>query len=43
MMNNVNAALNDANKCIALNPKFGKGYVRKGDALKAEDKIDEAL
>ena len=25
--------LNDANKCIEIDPKFAKGYSRKGKAL----------
>lgn len=36
-------ALNDAEKCIQLNPKFGKGYVRKADALKALNKVEDAM
>ncbi|CAL5989342.1 Stress-induced_protein sti1 [Hexamita inflata] len=40
---NFQAALADAEKCIQINPKFGKGYVRKADALTGLNKPEEAL
>ncbi len=37
------AALADAEKCIELKPSFGKGFLRKADALTAMGKRDEAV
>lgn len=42
-MGNYNAALADAEECIKVNPTFGKGYVRKADALLKLDKKQEAM
>lgn len=39
----LNEALQDADKAIALNPDYGKGYVRKAMALKALKRDDEAI
>ncbi|KAG8778512.1 Hsp90 cochaperone, partial [Serendipita sp. 398] len=36
-------ALSDADKCVSLNPKWSKGYVRKGAALHGARKYDEAI
>ena len=36
-------ALQDANKCIALEPGFTKGYGRKGVALHAMNRFDHAV
>jgi len=35
--------LEDAEKCIELKPDWTKGYQRKGMALQASGKLDEAL
>jgi len=35
-------ALNDADKCIELQPQWAKGYVRKGTVLAQQDKLDDA-
>ncbi|TNJ28786.1 Stress-induced-phosphoprotein 1 [Giardia muris] len=36
------AALADADRCLAISATFGKGYVRKADALDALGRLDEA-
>jgi len=36
-------ALADAEQCIQLKPDFGKGYVRKCDALKGMGRLDDAM
>ena len=36
-------ALNDANKCLSLEPTWAKGYGRKGAALHMLKKYDEAI
>lgn len=36
-------ALADAERCIELKPDFGKGYVRKCDALKGLGRLDDAM
>ena len=36
-------ALADADKCIELNPKWGKGYARKGAVLIAQKEFSEAI
>lgn len=36
-------ALEDGEKCIELKPDFGKGYVRKADALSGMNKLSEAI
>lgn len=36
-------ALEDANKCIEVNPSFAKGYSRKGSALHGEHQYAEAI
>lgn len=36
-------ALGDANKCIEINPKWAKGYQRKGLAEYYLDKLPEAI
>lgn len=35
-------ALDDASACISLNPDFAKGYSRKGSALHALDRLNDA-
>merc|ERR1719261_2374113 len=45
-LSKVNKALEDADKCITLNPQFVKGYHRKASALHAmpdKEKHDEAV
>lgn len=37
------AAIADAEKCIELKPSFGKGFLRKADALAATGKREEAM
>lgn len=37
------AAIADAEKCIELKPSFGKGFLRKADALVATGKREEAM
>ncbi|OBZ71939.1 Heat shock protein sti1 [Grifola frondosa] len=37
------AALQDAEKCISINPAWSKGYARKGAALHGERKYDDAV
>ncbi|KAJ3836336.1 activator of Hsp70 and Hsp90 chaperone [Lentinula raphanica] len=37
------AALKDAEKCIEINPKWSKGYARKGAALHGSKSFDEAI
>lgn len=37
------AAVADAEKCIELKPSFGKGFLRKADALAAMGKREEAV
>jgi len=39
---NAQEALNYADKCIEINPSWAKGYQRRGQALVAQEKIDEA-
>jgi len=41
-LSKVGKALEDADKCISLNPEFVKGYHRKASALHAGDRSDEA-
>ena len=41
-LNQSQAALDDADKCIELNPAFVKGYSRKGHALHSLQKYSEA-
>ena len=41
-LNQPQAALDDANKCIELNPQFVKGYSRKGHALHSLGQYSEA-
>lgn len=41
-LNNFEDALKMADKCIEVNPSWSKGYQRKGMALAALDKIEEA-
>ena len=36
-------ALQDAEKCISIAPQFGKGYVRKADALMGLGRSNEAM
>ncbi|CAG9537906.1 unnamed protein product [Cercopithifilaria johnstoni] len=36
-------SLADAKQTLALNPKWAKGYLRKGDALRGVGKFDEAI
>lgn len=36
-------ALEDAEKCISIAPNFGKGYVRKADALMGLGRQNEAM
>ncbi|KAG6333762.1 hypothetical protein ID866_5324 [Astraeus odoratus] len=36
-------ALDDAEKCVSINPTWGKGYARKGAALHGLRKYDEAI
>lgn len=38
-----NNALEDANSCIALNPRFPKGYSRKGAALHALKRYNDSI
>ena len=35
-------ALEDGNQCVKLKPDWGKGYSRKGAALHALDRLEEA-
>jgi hypothetical protein len=35
--------LEDAQKCITINPGFGRGHQRKGTALFFLDQMDEAI
>jgi stress-induced-phosphoprotein 1 len=42
-LKNYENALNDANKCIEINPKWGKGYQRKGLAEYYLNKIPDAV
>ena len=42
-LSKVGKALDDADKCIALNPTFVKGYHRKASALHAGERTDEAV
>jgi stress-induced-phosphoprotein 1 len=41
-LNKMEESLKDANKCVDLDSKWGKGYTRKGDALLANKKFSEA-
>lgn len=42
-MGDSNNALEDATSCIALNPEFAKGYSRKGAALHALKRYNDAM
>ena len=42
-LNNLIAALEDANHAVALRPDWPKGYLRKGQALKALNQHEEAF
>ncbi|KAK9787259.1 hypothetical protein WJX73_006305 [Symbiochloris irregularis] len=42
-LNKVTKALDDANSCIRLSGSWEKGYFRKGAALEALHRYDEAL
>ena len=42
-LSKVNKALEDAEKCISLNPSFVKGYHRKASALHAGERTDDAV
>jgi len=42
-LSKVGKALEDAEKCISLNPEFVKGYHRKASALHASERTDEAV
>ncbi|BFZ64703.1 Hsp90 cochaperone [Saitoella coloradoensis] len=42
-LRNYNAALEDANKCVELNPGFAKGFGRKGAALHGQGDLVGAL
>ena len=42
LLSGPSSALKDANKCISLKPSWFKGYLRKGDALFAVEKYEEA-
>ena len=42
-LSKVGKALDDAEKCIGLNPQFVKGYHRKASALHAGERTDEAV
>ena len=42
-MNNFDAALNDAEQCLALDPSYAKAYKRKADALIGLHKRREAM
>lgn len=41
-LNKVTKAMEDAEKCIALNPDWEKGYFRKAAILELLDKMPEA-
>ena len=42
-LGNFKEALNDANKCINVAPKFGRGYLRKATALNSLNVVSEAM
>lgn len=42
-LENYGSALEDAEACIKLDPKFSKGYYRKGSAHRALEKYKEAI
>ena len=39
----IDLALADARKAIDLEPKWGKGWVRLGEALEAKEQLEEAV
>lgn len=43
LKNDFDLALQDAEKCISIAPHFGKGYVRKADALMGLGRHNEAM
>ena len=42
-MKQYKSALADAEKCIELNYRWGKGYLRKGAALHSLGRLEEAM
>lgn len=42
-MKEYKAALDDGNKCIELKADWGKGFLRKGNALHGLGELQEAL
>jgi tetratricopeptide (TPR) repeat protein len=42
-LNKLSKALTDADRCIALRPEWEKGYFRKGCALEAMMRFEDAL
>jgi len=42
-LNKIEGALEDANACLAVDPKFSKGYYRKAQALVRQSEWDDAI